>query len=179
MKQKQNLLHKRCFLHFKNNYSFFYDETKIPREALAVDSSQEFHLESNNGNEESVSDGETQTQCTDIKKPKQVAFLLLIQVWINALSNGVIPSIQPFACIPYGNNVYYYTLILSNVANPCSSLLFHWVPTTKVLFIGLLSMVYSSFVTYIVCIASLSSDPPLTENNIGAIIIVSVQRKFS
>ncbi|XP_028391865.1 solute carrier family 52, riboflavin transporter, member 3-B-like [Dendronephthya gigantea] len=153
----------------------FADKTAIPREALAVDSSQEFELHSSNGNGHFTSDDGPQIGCCQrVNQPSQLAFLLVIQVWIHAFSNGVVPSIQPYACIPYGNHIYYLTLIISNVANPLASLLFYWLPTTKILFIGLLSAVYTSLVAYILCVASLSSNPPLVNDNIGAIVIVFI-----
>lgn len=156
-------------------FEFGDDNGAIPREALALDSSQEFELHSPNGNGHFTSDDDSQIgNCQPVNQPLQLAFLLVIQIWINAFSNGVVPSIQPYACIPYGNHIYYLTLILSNVANPSASLLFYWLPTTKILFIGLLSAVYTSLVAYILCVASLSSNPPLVNNNIGAIVIVSI-----
>ena len=151
------------------------DDTIIPREALAVDSSQEFELHSLNGNGDLINDDGLQIgNCQRVYQPSQLAFLLVIQVWIHAFSNGVVPSIQPYACIPYGNHIYYLTLILSNVANPLASLLFYWLPTTKLLFISLLSAAYTGLVAYILCVASLSSNPPLVHNGIGASIIVSM-----
>jgi riboflavin transporter 2 len=156
-------------------FSFDEDEDTVPREALALDSSQEFELQRSNGNGHFIPDDVSQIgNCQRVNRPSQLAFLLAIQIWIHGFSNGVVPSIQPYACIPYGNHIYYLTLILSNFANPLASLLFYWVPTTKVLFIGLLSAVYTSLVAYILCIASLSSNPPLVENNIGASVIVSM-----
>ena len=151
------------------------DDTIIPREALAVDSSQEFELRSLNGNGNLIDDDGLQIgNCQRVYQPSQLAFLLVIQVWIHAFSNGVVPSIQPYACIPYGNHIYYLTLILSNVANPLASLLFYWLPTTKLLFISLLSAAYTGLVAYILCVASFSSNPPLVHNGIGASIIVSM-----
>ena len=153
------------------------DDDTVPREALAVDSSQEFELHSPNGNGQFLDDDGSQIcdRRQGVNRPSpQLVFLLLIQVWIHAFSNGVVPSIQPYACIPYGNHIYYLTLILSNIANPLASLLFYWLPTTKILFIGLLSAVYTSLVAYILCVASLSSNPPLADNNIGATVIVSM-----
>jgi riboflavin transporter 2 len=34
-------------------------------------------------------------------------YLLIIQAWINCLANGVLPSIQAYACKPYGNKAYH------------------------------------------------------------------------
>ena len=153
---------------------FSDSENAIPREALAVDSSQEFELHSPSGNGDIIVDDSSQIgNCQQVNHPTQLAFLLGVHVWIHAFSNGVVPSIQPFACIPYGNRIYFLTIILSNVANPLASVLFYWIPTTKIFFIGMLSAVYTSLVAYILCVALLSSNPPLAQDNIGASIIVS------
>lgn len=158
------------------NFGANDDTNNVPREALAVDSSQEFELHNSpNGNGDFMNDDGSQIgNCQRVNRPSQLAFLLAIQVWIHAFSNGVVPSIQPYACIPYGNHIYYLTLILSNVANPLASLLFYWLPTTKILFISLLSAIYTSLVAYILCVASLSSNPPLAHDSIGASVIVSI-----
>lgn len=34
-------------------------------------------------------------------------FLLVINAWVNCLSNGVIPTVQVYACKPYGNKPYH------------------------------------------------------------------------
>lgn len=38
---------------------------------------------------------------------KLFIYLLIINAWINCLSNSVIPSIQVYACKPYGNEAYH------------------------------------------------------------------------
>ena len=147
------------------------EENGIPREAMALDRSQEFELgnvDDNNGE-----DGAEATNCRQVHHRLRLAYLLSIQMWINALSNGVVPSIQSYACIPYGYKIYHLTLTLSNIASPVASFLFNWFPTRSLLFMGLSTVVYSSLVGYVVCAAALSTAPPLLENNVGASLMVS------
>ena len=151
------------------------DDDIVPHEPVASDSSQEFQEPSPNENGQFIPLGVLQIgDCRDVNHPSQLAFLLVIQIWIHAFSNGVVPSIQTYACIPYGNNIYFLALILANFANPLVSLLFHWLPTTKVSIIGLLSGVYTGLVAYILCCALLSPDPPQVDNNFGGSFIVIV-----
>lgn len=150
------------------------DEGTIPREAMPVDSSQEIQMDNKNGNGYCTDDDCPEIgNCQRVNYPTQLAFLLILQIWIHAFSNGVVPSIQTYACIPYGNRIYFLTLILSNVVNPLASLVYYWLPTTKVLFIGMLSAIYTSLVVYIVYVAALSPNPPLEGNSVGASVIVS------
>lgn len=149
----------------------------IPREAMALDRSQEFemsNLDESRPNADENDDNSEMGDCRHIDHRFHVAFLLSVQMWIHALSNGVVPSIQSFACIPYGYKIYHLTLTLSNIANPLASLLFYWLPTKSILFVGLSTLVYTSLVGYILCAATLSTTPPLAEDNIGASIIITV-----
>lgn len=149
------------------------EENGIPREAMALDRSQEFEMGNVDENNTAEDDAET-TNCRHVDHRLRLAYLLLVQMWINALSNGVVPAIQSYACVPYGYKIYHLTLTLSNIASPFASFLFNWLPTKSLLFMGLSTVVYSSLVGYVVCAAALSTAPPLLENNVGATVMVSV-----
>ncbi|XP_046843368.1 riboflavin transporter 2-like [Xenia sp. Carnegie-2017] len=152
------------------DYHYDSDAETFPREALSLDSSQEFELHRLEENDETyLYDG---SQPGSEMQKWKLAFLLIIQVWIHAFSNGVVPSIQPFACIPYGNNVYYLTLIISNVANPCSSLLFSLLSTTHLCAIAILSSFYTTIVAFIITAAKMSPNPPMVNSSAGPPIIV-------
>ena len=153
------------------------DSNGIPREAMAIDHSQEFELNVLDGNDDNGDDSGL-TNCQQVNHWYRLILLLFIQAWINALSNGVVPSIQTYACIPYGYKIYHLTLTLSNIANPLAGLLFYWLPTKSILFMGLSGVVYTSLVSYILCAAALSATPPLPEDNIGASLIVSMLLKI-
>lgn len=49
--------------------------------------------------------------------PNNIYLLVLLGV-SNALSNGVLPSVQSFSCLPYGTMTYHLSVVLGNIANP-------------------------------------------------------------
>lgn len=48
----------------------------------------------------------------------QTVFIYSVVLWINAATNGLLPSVQTYSCIPYGNLAYHLSAALSSVANP-------------------------------------------------------------
>lgn len=48
----------------------------------------------------------------------QVFYIFAILGWVNALTNVVLPSIQSYSCLPYGNNAYHLSATLAAVSNP-------------------------------------------------------------
>lgn len=149
------------------------EENGIPREAMPLDHSQEFEMGSLHENNANENDTEA-TNCQQVDHRVRLLFLLFVLMWINALGNGIIPAIQPYACIPYGYRIYHYTLTLSSIASPLASFLFNWLPTKSLLFVGLSTVVYTSLVGYVLCAAALNSTPPLLEDDIGASIMIVI-----
>lgn len=54
--------------------------------------------------------------------PHNIYLLALLAV-SNALTNGVLPSVQSFTCLPYGNMTYHLSVVLGNLANPLACFL--------------------------------------------------------
>lgn len=48
----------------------------------------------------------------------QLAFIYFMVVLVNAATNGLLPSVQTYSCMPYGNLAYHLSAALSSVANP-------------------------------------------------------------
>lgn len=48
----------------------------------------------------------------------QLTFIYFMVVWVNSATNGLLPSVQTFSCMPYGNLAYHLSAALSSVANP-------------------------------------------------------------
>ncbi|CDW58361.1 Riboflavin transporter 2 [Trichuris trichiura] len=76
--------------------------------------------------EESI---EAQKQSCSLTKARMAKseyyFMLIVTMVICGLVNGVLPSIQSFSSLPYGQTVFQLVIVLSNVANPvCSYLTF-------------------------------------------------------
>lgn len=45
-------------------------------------------------------------------------YLLLLLGVSTALTNGVLPSVQSFTCLPYGTMAFHLSVVLGNIANP-------------------------------------------------------------
>lgn len=48
----------------------------------------------------------------------QLTVIYFLVVWVNALTNGLLPSVQTYSCMPYGNLAYHLSAALASVANP-------------------------------------------------------------
>ncbi|EDO36685.1 predicted protein [Nematostella vectensis] len=114
-------------------------------------------------------------QVTDnILTTRQNVFLLVILAIVNGLSNGIIPAIQSYACIPYSYYIYHLTLTLSNIANPITCLMFPLLRVKSIPVITFLCGVYCVMCTYIIIIASQSPDVLLRCGDTGAALIVVI-----
>lgn len=102
-------------------------------------------------------------------------FLLLIQAWVCALSNGGLPSIQSYSCLPYGNVAYHLAVTLSAMANPLCCLIAYFLPMTNVCLIVVLAVLGTGFSSYILVLAVLSPAPFLVGYPCGATLMVCVR----
>lgn len=50
-------------------------------------------------------------------------YLLALLAVSNALTNGVLPSIQSFSCLPYSSMTFHLSVVLGNIANPLACFL--------------------------------------------------------
>lgn len=48
----------------------------------------------------------------------QLTFIYFLVVWVNGVTNGLLPSVQTYSCMPYGNLAYHLSAALASVANP-------------------------------------------------------------
>ena len=127
---------------------------------------------------ELVSDEErqnTQDKGDDVEtlSLSSTVLLFVILALVSGLSNGVIPAIQSYACIPYSYYIYHLTLTLSNIANPVTCFVFPFIRTKSTVLIVVLSCLYFGMSTYIIIIASQSPDVLLRCEDSGAALIVS------
>ncbi|KAG9474624.1 hypothetical protein GDO78_004757 [Eleutherodactylus coqui] len=56
------------------------------------------------------------------------ALIYFLTGWVNALTNGVLPSIQTYSCMPYGNLAYHLSAVLGSMANPLACLIAMFLP---------------------------------------------------
>ncbi|KOB76513.1 Uncharacterized protein OBRU01_05622 [Operophtera brumata] len=66
-------------------------------------------------------DEEATTQRASLLSPRWLGVLVLMAV-LNALNNGVLPSIQSYSCMPYGTQAYHLAVTLGAMANPAACL---------------------------------------------------------
>ncbi|XP_025788481.1 solute carrier family 52, riboflavin transporter, member 3 [Puma concolor] len=77
--------------------------------------------------------------------PAHLTFIYILVAFVNALTNGVLPSVQTYSCLSYGPIAYHLSATLSSMANPLACFLSMFLPhrsvASWVLFIGCLSYV--------------------------------------
>lgn len=58
----------------------------------------------------------------------ELAFIYFMVVWANCATNGLLPSVQTFSCMPYGNKIYHLSTSLSALANPLACIIAMFAP---------------------------------------------------
>lgn len=100
--------------------------------------------------------------------------LLILTAVLSAFSNGALPSVQSYSCLPYGNVAYHLAVNLCNMANPAACFIAYFVPNISKKWTSSLVLLCAVSVTYVLTTASLSPHPPLQNSNLGVVLIVSV-----
>ncbi|KAK5599362.1 Riboflavin transporter 2 [Crenichthys baileyi] len=102
----------------------------------------------------------------------QVVYIFVILAWVNALSNTVLPSVQSYSCLPYGNNAYHLSATLAAVSNPLACFIAIFVSIRSLVFLGFLTVLGTGIGSYIMLMAALSPCPLLAEDTSGAAVMV-------
>ncbi|XP_075427827.1 solute carrier family 52, riboflavin transporter, member 3 isoform X1 [Ascaphus truei] len=100
------------------------------------------------------------------------ALIYFLVAWVNALTNGVLPSIQTYSCMPYGNMAYHLATALGSMANPVACLIAMFVPSRSLLILCVLSLVGTGFGAYNMVTATMSPCPILQQTDWGVALIV-------
>lgn len=100
-------------------------------------------------------------------------YLLVTDAVICFIGNGILPAIQPFSCLPYGNRAYHLSVTLSLIANPITCVVAIFVPHFSIKWVRILTAVWFINGSYIILCALQSPHPPLAGTFLGEIIIVS------
>lgn len=58
----------------------------------------------------------------------KLTFIYLLIAWVSSLTNGVLPSVQSYSCLPYGNTAYHLSATLSSMANPLACIVAMFLP---------------------------------------------------
>ncbi|XP_035537691.1 riboflavin transporter 2 [Morone saxatilis] len=102
----------------------------------------------------------------------QVFYIFVILAWANALTNVVLPSVQSYSCMPYGNNAYHLSATMAAVSNPLACFIAMFFPIRSLLLMGALTVTGSGVGAYIMAMAVLSPCPLLVNETTGGVIIV-------
>ncbi|XP_030054857.1 solute carrier family 52, riboflavin transporter, member 3-A [Microcaecilia unicolor] len=118
-------------------------------------------------------EGAADTQCKEESYTiSQLVFIYLLVVWVNSLTNGILPSVQTYSCMPYGSMAYHLCATLSSMANPLACFIAMFVPRRSLLLLGVLALVGTSFGMYNMAMAALSPCPLLQHSDWGDVLIV-------
>lgn len=99
-------------------------------------------------------------------------YLLALLAISNALTNGVLPSVQSFACLPYGTMAFHLSVVLGNLANPLACFCAMFFVMRSFGGLGCLSVAGGVFAAYLMALAVLSPCPPLLGNPTGVALVV-------
>ncbi|KAL3974823.1 kelch-like protein 33 [Sarotherodon galilaeus] len=102
----------------------------------------------------------------------QLTFIYFLVVWVNSATNGLLPSVQTYSCMPYGNLAYHLSAALASVANPVACTLAMFIQNRSLVFLGLLAVMGTGFGSYNMAMAAMSPCPLLHGSAVGEAIIV-------
>ncbi|XP_062835179.1 solute carrier family 52, riboflavin transporter, member 3 [Anolis carolinensis] len=101
-------------------------------------------------------------------------FIYVVLAWVNVLTNGVLPSVQSYSCLPYSNMAYHLAATLSSIANPLACAIATFLPSRSLTVLGILSATGTAFGAYNMSMAALSPCPILQHSDWGdALIVIS------
>ncbi|KAJ8411590.1 hypothetical protein AAFF_G00163980 [Aldrovandia affinis] len=102
----------------------------------------------------------------------ELFFVFVVLAWANALTNAVMPSVQSYSCLPYGNRAYHLAATMAAVANPVACFIAMFVPIRSLVLMGFLTMTGTGIGAYIMAMAALSPCPLLMHDSTGTILMV-------
>ncbi|XP_046875545.1 riboflavin transporter 2 [Hypomesus transpacificus] len=108
----------------------------------------------------------------------QVVYIFILLAWVNALTNVVLPSVQSYSCLPYGNSAYHLSASMAAMANPLACFLAMFFPLRSLLLMGVLNALGSGVGGYILAMAVLSPCPVLLDGPLGASLMVGAWTIF-
>nr|XP_013057112.2 solute carrier family 52, riboflavin transporter, member 3 [Anser cygnoides]XP_047930737.1 solute carrier family 52, riboflavin transporter, member 3 [Anser cygnoides]XP_047930738.1 solute carrier family 52, riboflavin transporter, member 3 [Anser cygnoides]XP_047930739.1 solute carrier family 52, riboflavin transporter, member 3 [Anser cygnoides] len=102
----------------------------------------------------------------------KLTFIYLLIAWVSSLTNGVLPSVQSYSCLPYGNTAYHLSATLSSMANPLACIVAMFLPGRSLALLGALTLAGTGFGAYNMAIAVMSPCPLLQQSQWGDAVIV-------
>ncbi|KAL7826930.1 hypothetical protein AOLI_G00321390 [Acnodon oligacanthus] len=147
-------------------------DTRAPEQQVEKDQEEENPLRNGSTplSEEQVV-VENQTPAVSFWTLNNIYLLLLLGI-SNALTNGVLPSVQSFSCLPYGPMAYHLSVVLGNIANPLACFVAMFVLLRSSAGLGIMSLGGCVFAVYLLVLAALSPCPPLLGSHAGVVVVV-------
>ncbi|XP_062385511.1 riboflavin transporter 2-like [Sardina pilchardus] len=102
----------------------------------------------------------------------EVIYIFGVLAWANALTNSVLPSVQSYSCLPYGNVAYHWSATMAAVANPVACFIAMFFPRRSLFLMGILTVTGTAVGAYIMGMAVMSPCPLLVDDIAGSVIIV-------
>nr|XP_020473394.1 solute carrier family 52, riboflavin transporter, member 3 [Monopterus albus] len=102
----------------------------------------------------------------------QQTFIYLLVAWVNAATNGLLPAVQTYSCMPYGILAYHLSAALASVANPLACTIAMFLQNRSLVFLGVLTALGTGFGSYNMAMAAMSPCPLLVGSVMGEVIIV-------
>uniref|UniRef100_UPI00398F35D9 solute carrier family 52, riboflavin transporter, member 2 isoform X2 n=1 Tax=Pristiophorus japonicus TaxID=55135 RepID=UPI00398F35D9 len=106
--------------------------------------------------------------------PRNIYLLTLLAV-SNALTNGVLPSIQTYSCLPYGSATFHLAVVLGNLANPLACFIAMFALWRSSIGLSALAVLGGLFGAYILTLAAFSPCPPLLGRPEGVALVKEIQ----
>lgn len=120
--------------------------------------------------EQTVEDANTQ----QIKgRPfEHFVYLFIVLGVVNALSNGILPSIQSYSAGAYSLTTYLYAATLGNIANPIACFAVMLMPQESLVVVGVAAGGGMLAGAYGLWTAATSLNPPLEDHVMGNVLVV-------
>lgn len=147
---------------------------EVPKtEHETVKTKEEAHPLQNGGSPVSEEQVEVEKQAPVVAfwTSRNVYLLLLLGI-SNALTNGVLPSVQSFSCLPYGTMTFHLSVVLGNIANPLACFVAMFVLLRSSVGLGMMSLGGGIFAAYLMALAALSPCPPLLGSQSGSALVI-------
>ncbi|XP_025068522.1 solute carrier family 52, riboflavin transporter, member 2-like [Alligator sinensis] len=90
----------------------------------------------------------------------------------NVLSDGVLPSVQSYSCLPYGSLAYHLAVVLSSMASSVAHFFTKFMPCRSVAVLSVISLLGCLLAAYPMVLAALSPCPPLVGSGVGVALVV-------
>uniref|UniRef100_UPI00358F183A solute carrier family 52, riboflavin transporter, member 3-B-like n=1 Tax=Myxine glutinosa TaxID=7769 RepID=UPI00358F183A len=97
---------------------------------------------------------------------------LLLVFWANSLTNGVLPSVQAYSSLPYGEMAYHLVAALGAMANPMVCFVPKFFACRSQVILAAMTLIGTAFGCCILAMAALSPCPLLVNTGMGVFLIV-------